>query len=627
MIVCFNFNILLPPPPPPKVAYPTMSMDSFLSLFGPSADDDCTVDTDDDYYFNDPHLPHQHHPTDDPSKTHPCARTPNTPPTNHQRSGAAAVAAASPKSRPDTALMDFDRGRLPPEPQLGNIEYKLKLIEPSAQRFEHLVTQMKWRLREGNGEAIYEIGVSDSGHLHGLDGGDMRASLNTLQRMAQQLGATTTVLRSQAVPGSRGRRTTVDNENGGTGGDDHLDDSVCTVAEVLVRKVPDDQHSIEVRVAVLGSAGAGKSTLLGVLTQGERDNGRGRARLNMFRHMHEIRSGRTSCISHETLGFDHAGAVLNYAHGSCESLSAEAISARASKLVTFMDLAGHRRYMRTTVQALTGYGPHQAIVVVGSGPADDVATGMVPEHLGIVLALDMPFFIVITKTDAAAPGDTLLALQRMLTAAGCRRVPLLVATVDDVLTAATRQLGGTVVPIFCVSNVTGDGLELLTRFLYVLPPGVSNAERERLEQRRAEFHVDEIFKVAGVGGPVIGGLLVQGVLTVGQAMRLGPMADGRFVAVRVRTAHRNKVPCRAVRAGQSASLAVVRDAAGDADDEGGGASQSGDDLAVVVRSGMVLMPSALTRTTSDEGVESDRQTEDGYDEEPFGSLFFQVDTV
>lgn len=55
-------------------------------------------------------------------------------------------------------VIDFDQGMLPPEPQLGNIEYKLKLINPSQQRFEHLVTQMKWRLREGHGEAIYEIG-------------------------------------------------------------------------------------------------------------------------------------------------------------------------------------------------------------------------------------------------------------------------------------------------------------------------------------------------------------------------------------------------------------------------------------------------------------------------------------
>lgn len=31
---------------------------------------------------------------------------------------------------------------LPPEPQAGNIEYKLKIINPSKQRFEHLVTQV-----------------------------------------------------------------------------------------------------------------------------------------------------------------------------------------------------------------------------------------------------------------------------------------------------------------------------------------------------------------------------------------------------------------------------------------------------------------------------------------------------
>lgn len=33
---------------------------------------------------------------------------------------------------------------LPPEPQVGNIEYKLKIINPTKQRFEHLVTQVKY---------------------------------------------------------------------------------------------------------------------------------------------------------------------------------------------------------------------------------------------------------------------------------------------------------------------------------------------------------------------------------------------------------------------------------------------------------------------------------------------------
>ena len=84
------------------------------------------------------------------------------------------------------------------------------------------------------------------------------------------------------------------------------------MAEVLIRKVPDDQQFLDVRVAVVGPMDAGKSTLLGVLTQGELDNGRGRARLNLFRHLHEIQSGRTSSIGHEILGFDSKGEAVNY---------------------------------------------------------------------------------------------------------------------------------------------------------------------------------------------------------------------------------------------------------------------------------------------------------------------------
>ena len=80
-------------------------------------------------------------------------------------------------------------------------------------------------------------------------------------------------------------------------------------AEVLIRKVPDDQQFIDVRVAVLGNCESGKSTLIGVLTQDELDNGRGKARLNLFRHLHEVQTGHTSSINHEILGFNNSGQV------------------------------------------------------------------------------------------------------------------------------------------------------------------------------------------------------------------------------------------------------------------------------------------------------------------------------
>jgi len=60
-------------------------------------------------------------------------------------------------------------------------------------------------------------------------------------------------------------------------------------------------------VAVVGNVDAGKSTLLGVLTHGELDNGRGTARLKLFRHKHEIETGRTSSVGNDILGFDSKG--------------------------------------------------------------------------------------------------------------------------------------------------------------------------------------------------------------------------------------------------------------------------------------------------------------------------------
>ncbi|WVN87439.1 uncharacterized protein L203_102619 [Cryptococcus depauperatus CBS 7841] len=77
----------------------------------------------------------------------------------------------------------------------GFIEYKLKLIDPTPERFEKLVTQMMWRLKQGNNEAIYELGLADDGTVIGLTRVEMDASLHTLELMASEVGATVIVLK------------------------------------------------------------------------------------------------------------------------------------------------------------------------------------------------------------------------------------------------------------------------------------------------------------------------------------------------------------------------------------------------------------------------------------------------
>ncbi|TFK64564.1 hypothetical protein BDN72DRAFT_846487 [Pluteus cervinus] len=90
--------------------------------------------------------------------------------------------------------------RLVPEADDGNVEYKLQLLSPSPARFARLVTQLKWRLLEGGGQAYYELGVADSGALIGLPRAELEQSLETLEMMAGEIGASVIVVKEIEVP-------------------------------------------------------------------------------------------------------------------------------------------------------------------------------------------------------------------------------------------------------------------------------------------------------------------------------------------------------------------------------------------------------------------------------------------
>uniref|UniRef100_A0A3B5K5Y0 GTP binding protein 2 n=1 Tax=Takifugu rubripes TaxID=31033 RepID=A0A3B5K5Y0_TAKRU len=421
---------------------------------------------------------------------------------------------------------------LPPEAEEGNIEYKLKLVNPTQYRFEHLATQMKWRLQEGGGEAVYQIGVEDNGMLVGLSDEELRASLKTLHLLAKKVGADITVLREQQV--------------------DYDFDVSRKIAEVLIRKVPDDQQFLDLRVAVLGNVDSGKSTLLGVLTQGELDNGRGRARLNLFRHLHEIQTGRTSSISFEILGFNTKGEVINYS----ESRTAEEICESASKMITFIDLAGHHKYLKTTIFGLTSYCPDFAMLVVS---ANTGIAGTTREHLGLAMALKVPIFIVISKVDLctrATVERTVRQLERVLKQPGCNKVPMVIGSKDDAVTAVQQFVQSpNITPIFTLSSVSGESLDLLKVFLNVIPPLSNSKEQEELMEQLTEFQVDEIYSVPGVG-TVVGGTLYSGICREGDPLVVGPTDSGQFHKLSIGSIQRNRSACRVLRAGQAATLAL-----------------------------------------------------------------------
>lgn len=70
-------------------------------------------------------------------------------------------------------------------------------------------------------------------------------------------------------------------------------------------------HLLAVKPDNLLPVDAGKSTMLGVLVKGGLDDGRGKARVNLFRHKHEIESGRTSSVGMEIMGFDVHGDIVS----------------------------------------------------------------------------------------------------------------------------------------------------------------------------------------------------------------------------------------------------------------------------------------------------------------------------
>jgi GTPase len=399
------------------------------------------------------------------------------------------------------------------------------LVAPTEEQFELLLQRLKQQLGEGRGEVILEIGGSEDGSENGLLEDELEAAVATLQSLATTLECSCVKLRERK-------------------------DVRGIIAQYLIRRVLGQSDFLEIRVAVVGNVDAGKSTLLGVLTHGELDNGRGHARQKLFRHKHEMESGRTSSVGNDILGFDGEGNVVNKPeHGALDWVK---ICEKSSKVITFIDLAGHERYLKTTVFGMTGHAPDFGMLMVGANAG---IIGMTKEHLGLALALSVPVFVVVTKIDMCPANvlqDNLKMLIRILKSPGCRKVPVMVKTTDDVILSATNFVSERLCPIFQVSNVSGENLELLKIFLNLL-----TTKMEYHENEPAEFQIDDTYSVPGVG-TVVSGTTLKGVIRLNDTLMLGPDPLGHFQQIAVKSIHRKRMAVKEVRAGQTASFALKK---------------------------------------------------------------------
>eukprot|EP00123_Amoebidium_parasiticum_P015106 comp22790_c0_seq1/m.35694 comp22790_c0_seq1/g.35694 ORF comp22790_c0_seq1/g.35694 comp22790_c0_seq1/m.35694 type:complete len:655 (-) comp22790_c0_seq1:203-2167(-) len=427
----------------------------------------------------------------------------------------------------------FDMGEM----MLKDVYGKAKYVNPSEEDHQMLLMQLQMQLADGGRETIIELGAGENGEPPGLSAEQLEQSVATLKALAKSCEAQISLLRQH------------ESETG-------------LVAEYLIRQEEVEVEFTEVRIAVTGNVDAGKSTFLGVLTYGGLDNGRGLSRQKLFRHKHELETGRTSSVGQEILGFDTTGAIVNHQvnerHGDHHRATPQQnwadICAKSAKVITFIDLAGHERYLKTTIYGLTSQIPDYCMLMVGSNAG---VIGMTKEHLRLALALGVPVFVVVTKIDMCPPNvleSTMNMLTKMLKSPGCRKVPVVINGPDDVIMTATNFTSERLCPIFQISNVSGLNLDLVKMFLNLLhPPSLKKFSVDD----PIEFHIGEIYTVPGVG-TVVFGTLLGGIVKVNDTLQLGPDWSGHFEPVSIKSIHRRRLPVDELRAGQSACFALKK---------------------------------------------------------------------
>lgn len=331
----------------------------------------------------------------------------------------------------------------------------------------------------------------------------------------------------------------------------------------------------QLRVSLTGATMSGKSSLLGTLSTGTLDNGRGKSRLSLLKHRHEIESGITSSITQELVGYgdllDTEGnpclsQVINYGCTDVSSwtdlhTSAELLT--AGKLVFLTDSAGHPRFRRTTVRGLIGWDPHYTLLCISADNTEDppnkqslqsgsrenltsTATDvdLSGELLRLCLSLELPLIIVITKYDLAKKASLKQTVARVLSAlkdAGrtgritadpstSPNINLDAISSADLIEAETNsqafdQSPLATVPIVLTSAVNGTGLRKLHALLRTLP--VPSAAAPHPTVRGALFHIEDIYAPHSGRTPsdkplIVGGHLRSGELSIGDELVLGP---------------------------------------------------------------------------------------------------------
>ena len=412
----------------------------------------------------------------------------------------------------------------------GNVEYKLKLCDVDINRIEELTTQMKFRLEEGGGECYYKIGVEDNGNPLGISKEELEISVNVIYTIANNLNLNVKI--SKLIQGQCG-----------------------FIAELYIKKEEEVlRDKLEIKIGLLGEESSGKSTLIGVLVSNILDNGKGLARTNVFRHKHEIFSGKTSSISHQILGFDENGELTNY--NNLEKPSWSQIVHKSYKIINFYDVAGTKvNFKKTTTSTLSNDYLDYLLLVIS---AYDGINNRTIEFLNFAFNMKLPIITVFTKIDLINEQQikNLINLYKstvMKLKIGL--IPIIMKNNDDIVLFSRNIQEKNIMLTFLVSNLKWEGLNLFKSFLSTLP--VNNKledELKQIEMEKMEFDIHET--ITDNNKIILIGIVSKGKVKAKTKCYLGPDQEGNFKIVEIENIHCKKIDVKYTYKGQYCSIVI-----------------------------------------------------------------------
>jgi len=176
-----------------------------------------------------------------------------------------------------------------------------------------------------------------------------------------------------------------------------------------------------------------------------------------------------------------------------------------------------------------------AILVVGANMG---VLKMTREHLGIIKALNVPFFIVITKLDICPEGvleRTEREIGRIINNNFKKELVLLDESQNNRYNPNNKE----VVNYFKLSNVSGVGLDYFRKHLFGLE---SLIDWDLRKDKDTIVWIDNVYNVVGIG-LVVSGTVKHGEVRINDKLLLGPINNSKkennFYEVNVKSIHNN----------------------------------------------------------------------------------------